>query len=69
MHRFLKKKNLITICFPKLVILREKTSNLRRHLGPKIWIRVQQVIKESTSLNEFKNLIKFWKPDTSLCRL
>ena len=26
-------------------------------------------IRESNSLNEFKSLIKFWKPDTSPCRL
>ena len=28
-----------------------------------------QNIRESNSLNEFKNLIKFWKPDTCPCRL
>ena len=34
-----------------------------RHLGPKIWNIVPN------SLNEFKSLIKFWKPDTCPCRL
>ena len=40
-----------------------------QHLGPKIWNIVPQNIKESSSLNEFKSLIKFWKPDTCPCRL
>ena len=40
-----------------------------RHLGPKIWNIVPQNVRESNSLNKFKSLIKFWKPDTCLCRL
>ena len=40
-----------------------------RHLGPKIWNIVPQNIRESNSLNEFKSLIKFWKPDACPCRL
>ena len=40
-----------------------------RHLGPKIWNIVPQNIRESNSLNEFKSLIKFWKPDTCSSRL
>ena len=40
-----------------------------RHLGPKIWNIVPQNVRESNSLNEFKSLIKFWKPDTCPCRL
>ena len=39
------------------------------HLEPKIWNMVPQNITESSSLNEFKRLIKFWKPDTCPCRL
>ena len=39
------------------------------HLGPKIWNIVPQNIRESNSLNEFKSLIKFWKPDTCSCKL
>ena len=35
-----------------------------RHLGPKIWNMVPQNIRESSSLNQFKSLIKFWKPNT-----
>ena len=38
-----------------------------RHLGPKIWNIVPQSIRESSSLNEFQSLIKFWKPDTCPC--
>ena len=40
-----------------------------RHLGPKIWNIGPQNNRESNSLNEFKSLIKFWKPDTRPCRL
>ena len=40
-----------------------------RHLGPKIWNIVSQNIRESSSLYEFKGLIKFYKPDTCSCRL
>ena len=40
-----------------------------RQLGPKIWNIVSQIIRESNSLNEFKSLIKFWKPDTCPCKL
>ena len=39
-----------------------------RHLGPKIWNIAPQNIGESNSLNEFKSLIKLWKPDTCPCR-
>ena len=40
-----------------------------RHLGPKIWNIVPQNIRESNSLNKFKSLIRFSKPDTCPCRL
>ena len=40
-----------------------------RNLGPKIWNIVCQNIRESNSANEFKSLIKFWKPDNCTCRL
>ena len=40
-----------------------------QHLGPKIWNIVPQNIRESILLNEFKSLIKFWKPDNCPCRL
>ena len=39
------------------------------HLRPKLWDIVPQNIGESNSLNEFKSLIKFWKPNTCLCGL
>ena len=39
------------------------------HLGPKIWNIVPQNYRESSSLNEFKSLIKFWQTDTCPCRL
>ena len=40
-----------------------------RHLGPKIWNIVPQNIREPILLNEFKSLIKFWKPGNCPCRL
>ena len=40
-----------------------------RHLGPRIWNIAPQNIREYNSLNEFKSLIKFWKPNTCPCRL
>ena len=41
-----------------------------RHLGPKIWNIVPQNARDSNSLDEFKSLIKFWRPDTCprLCK-
>ena len=39
-----------------------------RHLGPKIRNIVENT-RESNSLNKFKSLVKFWKPDTCPCRL
>ena len=37
--------------------------------GPKIWSLVPHDIKNSKSLSEFKNKIKYWKPDGCMCRL
>ena len=37
--------------------------------GPKTWSLVPQAIKNSKSINEFKNKIKFWKPEGCTCRL
>ena len=39
------------------------------HLGPKTWTMVPQNIGESNSLNEYKSLIKYWKPGICHCRL
>ena len=33
------------------------------------YLIVPKNIRESSSLNEFKSLIKFWEPDTCPCRL
>ena len=40
-----------------------------RHLGQKTWNIVPRNIGQSSSLNELKSLIKFWKPDTCPCTL
>ena len=40
-----------------------------RYSGSKIWNILPKNIKECNSLKEFKSLIKFWQPDTCLCRL
>ena len=63
--------------------LRSETSQFRREniktthygiqsvkfLGPKIWAMVPQNIKNCKSLQEFKKLIKVWKPKTCPCRM
>ena len=37
--------------------------------GPKTWSLVPQKIKDSKSIHEFKNKIKYWKPEGCTCRL
>ena len=37
--------------------------------GPKIWSLVPEEIKNSKSISEFKNKIKYWKPEGCTCRL
>ena len=63
--------------------LRSETSQFRREnvktthlviqsvkfLGFKIWTMVPQNIKNCKSLQEFKGLIKVWKPEVSPCRI
>ena len=63
--------------------LRSETSQFRREniktthygiqsvkfLGLKIWAMVPQNIKNCKSLQEFKNLIKVWKPKACPCRM
>ena len=40
-----------------------------RYRGPKVWDNLPKDIKESSSLNEFKENIKKWKPMGCTCRL
>ena len=63
--------------------LRSETSQFRREniktthygiqsakfLGPKIWVMVPQNIKNCKYLQEFKRLIKGWKPEACPCRM
>ena len=37
--------------------------------GPKTWSLVPQEIKNSKSIIEFKNKIRYWKPVGCMCRL
>ena len=37
--------------------------------GPKTWELVPKVIKNATSLEEFKAKIKYWEPNGCECRL
>ena len=37
--------------------------------GPKTWSLVPEEIKNSKSINKFKNKIKYWKPEGCMCRL
>ena len=48
---------------------KRETSSLLIMVFNQIWNTVPQNIRESNSLNEFKNLIKLWKADTCPCRL
>ena len=45
-----------------------KRKNSIRYFGAAIWNAVPINIKTATSLNDFKNRIKSWKPECS-CRL
>ena len=40
-----------------------------KFLGTKIWAMVPQNIKNCKSLQEFKRLIKVWKPEACSCRM
>ena len=40
-----------------------------RSLGPKIWDMRPNTIKNGNTLNEFKKLIKSWKPKVCPCRI
>ena len=39
------------------------------YIGSKLWASIPSHIKEMDSINEFKNVIKSWKPDLYSCRL
>ena len=39
------------------------------YTGSKLWDIIPSYIKELDSINEFKHVIKTWKPDLRLCRL
>ena len=40
-----------------------------QNMGPKTWELVPNDIKQSTSLLQFKNKIKHWRPSNCSCRL
>ena len=39
------------------------------YLGPKIWSIIPDEIRESASLESFRQKIKLWKPDSCPCRI
>ena len=39
------------------------------YLGPKIWSIIPDEIKESASLETFRQKIKLWKPNSCPCRI
>ena len=43
--------------------------NSLRHLGPKLWEMIPSSIKDTESVETFKNKIKSWIPDICPCRL
>ena len=38
-------------------------------IGAKLWDSIPSHLKEIDSINEFKHVIKIWKPDLCSCRL
>ena len=38
-------------------------------IGAKLWDSIPSYMKETDSINEFKHVIKTWKPDLCSCRL
>ena len=39
------------------------------YIGSKLWDSIPSHMKEIDSINEFKHVIKTWKPDLCSCRL
>ena len=39
------------------------------YIGSKFWGSIPSNMKEMDSINEFKHVIKIWKPDLCSCRL
>ena len=39
------------------------------YIGSKLWDSMSSHMKDIDSINEFKNVIKTWKPDLCSCRL
>ena len=52
----------------KIKIVRYGTETIT-YIGPKIWSIISDEIRESASLETFRQKIKLWKPDSCLCRI
>ena len=51
----------------KIKIVRYGTETIT-YIGPKIWSIISDEIRESASLETFRQKIKLWKPDSCPCR-
>ena len=52
----------------KIKIVRYGTETIT-YIGPKIWSIISDEIRESASLETFRQKIKLWKPDSCPCRI
>ena len=52
----------------KIETVRYRTKTIT-YLGPKIWSVIPDEIRESTSLETFRQKIQLWKSDSCLCRI
>ena len=52
----------------KIKTVRSGTETIT-YLGPKIWSIIQCEIRESASLETFRQKIKLWKPNSCPCRI
>ena len=66
-HPYILRNSLIfssykmkTVCYGTETII---------YLGPKIWSIIPDEIKESASLETFRQKIKLWKPNSCPCRI
>ena len=57
------------ICGPNKIKIERYCTETITYLGPKIWSIVSDEIRESASLETFRQKIKLWKPDSCPCRI
>ena len=66
-HPYNLRNGLICVSY-KIKTVRYGTETIT-YLGPKIWSIIPDEIRESASLETFRQKIKLWKPDSCPCRI